>query len=466
LNSQDQSTNPLEQMNARKLLQVAVANFLIASLGLHLVTTALYAAGRLPDYCRGSVIRCIADLFRRHWAEDSWGPMLAALHNFRVHPQDSIYQSTFFDQQNNSLYLGPSHLFQYPLSTLLPFWCLQRFGLSDAAIMSLVHILSWFSVIATAACAIAIAFRTLDRNHQALRPGSRIMLALAVLLISISFYPVMWAYEIGQIQVFGNVLFCLAYYFLLGKQDRTAGILVGLLALMKPQFLLLLAWAALRRRFSFAGAGAIVVAAGTIASFVVFGFLKCLDYIRVLAFIAARGESYFPNQSFNGLMNRLLLNSSSVVLRTDIFPPFRPSIYIISTLASAAMFLWAVRWPSPLSGRVGMADFSLVAIAATALPSIAWYHHYGILLPVFIWLFVRMFDTSQLRRCETYVVLTAYLLIANDPRITNLAANRPVLNLVQSSFFMGVLILMWYLRRHDDGAIPTITTRRTDELHV
>jgi alpha-1,2-mannosyltransferase len=453
-------------MNARKLLQVAGANFIVASLGVHFITTALYNAGRLPDYCRGSVIRCIVDLFRRHWAEDSWGPMLAALRNLRAAPRASVYQSTFFDPQNNFLYLGPSHLFQYPLSTLLPFWCLQRFGMSDPAIMSLIHVLSWLSVLATAACAVAIAFRTLEINNKVLRPGTRFVLAAAVLLISITFYPVMWAYQIGQIQVFGNILLCLIFYFLLSGQEQPAGILLGLLALMKPQFLLLLVWAVLRRRLSFARAGALVVAAGTLASFVVFGFRNCLDYIPVIRFIAERGESYFPNQSFNGLMNRLLLNSSSVVLRTDIFPPFRPAIYLTSTFASVALLLWAVRWKGPLSAGDGMTDFSLVAIAATALPSIAWYHHYGILLPVFIWVFVQMFDGRQVRRGEMYAVLTAYVLVANDPRITNLFADKPILNLLQSSFFMGVLILMWHLRGRYDGTPTGIAAREMDVLQL
>ena len=31
-----------------------------------------------------------------------------------------------------------------------------------------------------------------------------------------------------------------------------------------------------------------------------------IDYLRVLSYMAERGEAYFPNQSVNGLLNRLM----------------------------------------------------------------------------------------------------------------------------------------------------------------
>jgi hypothetical protein len=45
------------------------------------------------------------------------------------------------------------------------------------------------------------------------------------------------------------------------------------------------------------------------------------------------------------------------------------------------------------------------------------------------------------------IAIAAYYLVANDTRVTNLLGERPVVNMVQSSFFFCVLLLIWYLGR-------------------
>jgi alpha-1,2-mannosyltransferase len=169
-----------------------------------------------------------------------------------------------------------------------------------------------------------------------------------------------------------------------------------------------MAWAALS-----------VIAAGMVLSLILFGWQNNLEYLRVLGFMSRHGEVYFPNQSVNGLLNRLLMNGSSVDLRVDRFPAYRTEVYLLTTLSSAAIALLGLF--SRPKNRV--ADFSLVSLAATAASPIVWYHHYGILLPVFIWLFVRAERLS-------WVLIVAYVLISNDTRIMNLAADRPVVNLL------------------------------------
>lgn len=76
------------------------------------------------------------------------------------------------------------------------------------------------------------------------------------------------------------------------------------------------------------------------------------------------------------------------------------------------------------------------------------YLHCGILLPVLCWLFVQVSNQDQWSPRDGYLVVTPYLLVANDPRITNLAADVPVINLIQSCFFAGVLLLMSILWVH------------------
>jgi hypothetical protein len=302
-------------------LFIVTANALIAGVGLHLLSSYLFAIGRIPESCRGTVLRCVRDLFRNHWADDSWGPMLAAVRTFQENPSGSIYQVTFF---------GRPHWikFQYPLPALLPLWTLQRLGLENSTIHLVLEILSWAAVMATAACVVAIALKTARGG------ASRPLLVSIALVASFSFYPVLWAYQIGQIQVFGNLIFAIAFYCWLTNRDSAAGVATGILAIMKPQFLIVLAWGFLRRRWSFAWAGSICVAIGSLASLLVFGAAKHWEYLGVLGYISRHGESYYANQSFNGLLNRLLLNWSSVEVYSQVFPPYRPVIHVLTLLSS------------------------------------------------------------------------------------------------------------------------------------
>ena len=65
-------------------------------------------------------------------------------------------------------------------------------------------------------------------------------------------------------------------------------------------------WALLRREWRFAFACVATGLVGLIGSIAVFGWANHLDYLRVLSHLAERGEAYYPNQSVNGLLNRLM----------------------------------------------------------------------------------------------------------------------------------------------------------------
>ena len=115
----------------------------------------------------------------------------------------------------------------------------------------------------------------------------------------------------------------------------------------------------IRGRRRFVASATLALAAGLLASVSIFGLQPHLEYLRVLRFIARRGESFYPNQSLNGLLNRLLGNGASVVWM-DAFPPVHPVVYAGTLIAGVVLLSWA------LLGRSRRA-------AAEALTTSPWY---------------------------------------------------------------------------------------------
>src|SRR6202022_3885062 len=101
-----------------------------------------------------------------------------------------------------------------------------------------------------------------------------------------------------------------------------------------------------------------------------------LEYSSVLRFIAEHGESYFANQSVNGLLNRLLLNGNNRSWTNDAFPPYQAIVYFGTPITSALIVISSLALPRNAPGKGGGLDFALIAIACTIASPVAWEHHY------------------------------------------------------------------------------------------
>ena len=113
-----------------------------------------------------------------------------------------------------------------------------------------------------------------------------------------------------------------------------------------------------------------------------FGWADHVDYLRVVSFMGQRGEAYYPNQSINGLLNRLMSISDPVrynnlEFHMSEFAPFNPWVYVLTVISSAVILLAAIAWRSKDEDRVF--DFCRMAVSLTVASPIAWEHHYGIL---------------------------------------------------------------------------------------
>jgi alpha-1,2-mannosyltransferase len=305
-------------------------------------------------------------------ADDSWKPMRAALAWFQQHADGRLYEQIFFMDRIK---------FQYPLSSLLPLHALSQLGIAPPnAILNRVN---FWMVLANILVAGALAFM-LARRSPAYAPR-RWQFAIVSAFGALLFCPLLRAFDLGQVQVWINTLFALsALAWLLGRK-QLAGVLIGLICLLKPQFVMFMVWGLLRREWRFLMGWGAVTAVGLVASLAVFGVQNHLDYIAVLRTLSRTGEAFIENQSFNGLLNRLYGTDENPALwKPHDFPLFNPIVYAGTLLSSAVVIGAALLVPLRGKGASGLLDFLGAALSFTMASPIAWEHHYGILPVIYI----------------------------------------------------------------------------------
>jgi alpha-1,2-mannosyltransferase len=181
-----------------------------------------------------------------------------------------------------------------------------------------------------------------------------------------------------------------------------------------------------------------VAGVGLTAAILRYGFANHLEYFKVLRFIALHGEAYWPNQSVNGLLNRLLDNGDPLHFDRYSFPPYHAVVYfgtLISSLAIVMIALWPARGRSADS-----LDLAIALLGATLAAPVAWEHHYGILLPIFALAtpIVLQRSASKLR---SVLLLASYLMVANALLRPTWLLGDPMRELLASHLFFGALLL-------------------------
>ena len=317
----------------------------------------------------------------RHAAgSDSWAPMQAAMRWLAAAPEGHrLYGDLLLDQGIK---------FQYPPTSLLISAAASLIPGFDVTISRDFNRIGWFMVIVQAAATAWLLIYSLSRYAPPrFRPQGRYdqcVLALLVLLLTFTFYPIIRSYILGQVQTWMNALFGLALIAWMLDRRALAGLACGLLCLVKPQLILLGPWAALRREWVFLSAWAITCAVGGMVSLWLFGLDAHLDYLNALAFLGRHGEGFYPNQSVNGLLNRLLFNGNNLEWQEHRFPPYNPLVYFGTLCSSALLIGFALFWRRQ-DGKAagGVLDFMIAVLSITMASPIAWEHHYGIALPMF-----------------------------------------------------------------------------------
>ena len=358
---------------------------------------------------------------------DSWKPMATASRFAAEQPGGSIYEEVFFRRGMK---------FQYPPSALLFTSRLERPAL---------HLLSWLAVWVTIIVSVYLFDRGLRGSGYdpsgAMDAVLRVLIAAA---LAATFYPLVKAYSLGQIQVWIDALFAVLVASW-ARRPAVSGVCLGLMCLIKPQFALIGCWAVVRRQWRFAAVSAAVVLAGLFVSIASYGLQSHLDYPRVLTFISERGETFYANQSFNGLLNRLAFNGPNLEWQETSFPPPHRLVQAGTTLAALALI--AAAWLGPRrESRGSVFDLAIISLTATAVSPVAWEHHYGILLPLFA---ATAGGTLRRKPLGTYTaaaLMLAFVLTGQFFQPLQWFAATPF-NVLQSYVLFGALLLLalWYL---------------------
>ena len=297
------------------------------------VLLSLALAVFLPAPLDETVLTHVAAFARGESAADSWAPMGAALDHLDSGDPRRLYDAVLFEQRIK---------FQYPPTSLLALEALRR--VSGARLPLVLNVLTWVAVLVTAIAAGLL----LRAGAGGGRGTSLFLLGLAGTIV---FYPVVKAYTLGQIQAWITALLALMLLAWVAGRRALAGVLLGLVCLVKPHFALVGVWALLRHQYRFAAAAAATAALGLAGSLAHYGLAHHLNYLPALSFLARHGESFYPNQSMNGLLHRLLFTGNNVEWIGDAFAPFDTTVFAGTAISAAAIVALALFWPAAPSAR-------------------------------------------------------------------------------------------------------------------
>jgi hypothetical protein len=415
----------------RRLLLFVLLNILAANAGFKLIAHYLFHTG-------------VEEMRLRYWhffhflqGTDSWTPMLGSVNSFLAHPGVAIYQAKLYDT------------LIYPLTSILPLLWMKQAGMSDATVLRALMIASWIAVVAVVALQVLLAAKISGQSapqHGTLSWRAGVATAFAAFF----FMPITLAFSLGQAQIFLDLFFTLMVLFWIERRERLAGVTMALLAMVKPQFGLLLLWAALRRRWNALAAGALTLAAGGAVSLTAFGLRNNLDYLGVLAGLSRKAQSHYANQSIFGLLNRAIFNGENLPYHPYVYPPFVPWIYGVTLATTAVLALLALAYPWRERAG-GMADLAAIGVVSVIATPMAWEHHYGVMLPLFVWLWFAVYRRGV---GSALALALAWVPIADFLSPLNFFAAVPVANLLQSYMYFGALLLLGLLLRAHEASAP------------
>jgi alpha-1,2-mannosyltransferase len=380
-------------------------------------------------------------IFTDEIGDDSWRPMKLAYD----HWTESQGQSLLY----TDLLLKSKVKFQYPPTALL---LTQFIVTNNIYLLNFTTATTFVFLFIMVASVIGITLYSLkEYKGPQLSNVEKVIVGALLTFLLFTFYPAVKAGSLGQIQVWLNAIFALAILCYITGYETIAGILLGLMASIKPQYALFIIWGLLRGNKRLAIAMIFTGALGLLLGIREFGFAMYVDYLRGLSFLAQHGESYYSNQSFNGLIGRLYSVRSPEVFnnlqwRGYYFPPFSRSIFLLTQITTIGILLISLIKTKSQQTESRIADFLLMGLGATLASPIAWEHHYGILFPIFVCLWLILwFGDSPLKSIWAKVAFViCYLFAANVIPFTKFLADS-YLNILQSYLFFaacGVFILL------------------------
>jgi alpha-1,2-mannosyltransferase len=374
-------------------------------------------------------------VFTDEIGNDSWRPMgLAYDHWVESQGQSLLY---------TDLLLPVKVKFLYPPTALLITQFIETNDINLLAFSTSTTIIFLFLMVAGVIAAALYSYREYKAPPLSMKEQIAVGVLLTFLLFT--FYPVVKAATLGQMQVWLNAFFAIAILCYVTGYDVLAGIMLGLMASIKPHYALFILWGLLRGNKRLVIAITVTGLLGVLLGMREFGFAMYLDYLRGLSFVTQHGESFYTNQSFNALAGRFFSVRYPEIFNNlkwngYRYPPYNFWVFSFTQITSIAVLLITLLKTKVQSKEAKLADFLLMGLGATLASPIAWEHHYGVLFPIFVcvWL-ILWFGDALLKNFWIKIAFVAfYLIAANVFPFAKFVADS-YLNVLQSYLFFAAL---------------------------
>lgn len=388
--------------------------------------------------------------------DDSWAMMRWALKYLEAPGEQGLYKEVVNTHKAKV---------QYPPTSLL---FMEPFKRSSNSLLNLV---SWLAVIGTALIVLRV-FMLASRQHLPAWGGKPFIEKAAILALAfgftLTFYPIVRSFFLGQSQTWITLFFAVAVLGWMTDRKGLAGVFCGLACVIKPQLSLLLVWGLIRKQWRFVTGGAATVAVISVISVATYGFANHLDYLQMLSYIARHGESFHPNQSMNGILNRALFNGLSLEYSPTEYAPYNLWVHLGTTLSSFAIIVTALFWRRNEHQNAEATDLFIAALSFTMASPVAWEHHYGILLPMFAVVLPATLGAARFGRAGLVLLAVSFALSSNYYHATYRFAATPFNFLQSYLFFAAILLLvhMYRLRRAQDQAAEPKDVTAFHSLHL
>jgi hypothetical protein len=152
-------------------------------------------------------------------------------------------------------------------------------------------------------------------------------------------------------------------------------------------------------------------------------------------------------------LNRALHNGPNLEWLPTEFAPYNAVVYY-GTMVSSALLILCALWPFAKKTQASQAtaplrdhiDLCILFVTCTIASPIAWDHHYGLLLPMFAFVYPIFWGRKMSAAYALALLFLSYILTANLFVIAVDAADGPF-NFLQSYMWFGALIFLVLLYR-------------------
>ena len=296
-----------------------------------------------------------------------------------------------------------------------------------------------WGVVNAAAFLLALGVLAFDSRPRTV-PGPRWTLAL--LGISLLFYPTWWSIGLGQNTLLLFLPWCIFLAALRRGRSLLAGGMLGLLVMIKLSPVLLFPWLVWRRQYRTAAWTALTAAALLLLSVTAAGWESIQTYIGQIAPLLSSGSPYYENQSLPGFLLRLDPATDVMHAPPGVFCRFPFHLFPWIVLLFGIFTFWPQRRNRAIPADELMREGSAWMLMILLTSPVSWSHHMVNALPALAFGVKSLWEAGpgQKSRWMAVGLFLSYVLQA-IPTLSAVRFPSFPLNLLLSHRLLGVLIL-------------------------